>query len=119
MVLDPAIELPTLFFALRITSEGIISGDVSIAGVNQPFSHVTGTCRPVDNPDGNLMTLSFVWGAVDIFMAGFTHPVDPFIRFEGRFIATARPGNEPLNISPQLAALAGPGDTGTGTGQQT
>jgi hypothetical protein len=118
---DPsATMLQTLFFDLKINEAGDINGNVFIAGVPEPISQVTGTCRPIDNPDGTLMTLSFIWGAVDMFMFGFTHFVDPFTRFEGRFIATARPDDAPLNITEPLAALAaGPGDTGTGTGQQT
>ena len=117
---DSATPPQPLVFELQISAAGTISGEVFAPGTVASISQVTGTCQPVDNPDGTVMTLSFVGGAVDIFMVGFTHVVGPFNRFNGRFIATARPDNAPLEIPPAMAAFAaGPGDTGTGTGQQT
>lgn len=134
-----------LVFELTV-ADGVISGQVSVVGAGVPFSEVTGTCESFDDPDVTLRTLSFKAGDVDIFMVGFTHRVDAFNRFEGRFSAIPRAGTEqpdpeqpdaeqPDAEQPGLeqsdtasadepllataAFRAGPGDTGTGTGQQT
>jgi hypothetical protein len=112
--------LQTLFFRLNVGEGGALTGEVFLAGSTTRLSTVSGMCRPIDNPDATVITLSFTWNAVDIFMVGVTHFVDPINQFDGTFIATQRDGLSPLDFNPTRAELAaGPGDTGTGTGQQT
>ncbi len=110
-----------IFLRLKVTAEGVITGDMFYPpSSTTPFSSVSGTCQPLTRPDGNIMTLSFNWGVVDIFMVGFTHPEASFNRFKGRFIALRRIVNTTQNFDPEMVALIpDPGDTGTGGGSQT
>ncbi len=116
----------TLFFDLKIDDRGVVSGNVfnakddGVTPEEEPFSKVTGRRQPSDNPDGSLMSLSFTSGDFGIFMSGFTFVNEPFTRFEGRYISSALDGLAPEEVSPGSTMLAsGPGETGTGTGQQT
>jgi hypothetical protein len=114
----PPIYLQTLTFPdLKVAANGDLTGDVYIGTTK--LSSVTGTCRPLTSPDGNLLTLAFNWGAVDIFLTGFTY-VKGFTKFKGRYIATQH-GGIAVELNERLALLAAPGDgdTGTATGQQT
>jgi len=121
----PEEEAQTLFFELNIDDRGVISGSVFNAkddGVPEdaPFSQVTGRRQPSDSPDGSLMSLSFTSGALNFFLSGFTFFNDPFTHFEGRYRVTPREGLAPADVNAlESAVAAGPGDTGTGTGQQT
>lgn len=106
---------------LKLTiASGVITGTMHYpAGTPAPFSSVSGTCQPLTKPDGTIMTLEFNWGQVDIFMIGFTHR-QSFIKFKGRFYASAAANIAEREFDAELAALIpDPGDTGTGTGQQT
>ena len=114
-------KTPTVFETLRLKltiSNGVISGDMFYPATSTTrFSTVSGTCQPLAKPDGNLMTVEFNWGLVDIFMVAFTHPQASFTKFKGRFIATKHNFD---NFDKELAALIpDDGDTGTGTGQMT
>jgi len=114
----PPMHLETLVFPdLRVDMAGVITGEVFIGTTR--LSPVTGTCRPVTRPDGNLLTLEFNWGTRDIFLVGFTH-LDGIIKFKGRYIALLHTGVVP-EVERIVAALTPPdvGETGTATGQQT
>lgn len=114
----------TLFFDLNIDDRGVVTGNVfrvddGGAPGDEPLSPVAGRRQPSDNPDGSLLSLSFGSGDLDVFLSGFTFR-DAFTRFEGRYLITPRNGGTPTDTDPAASLLAGgPGDTGTGTGQQT
>lgn len=122
--LPPEESAQTLVFTLSIDDRGVISGSVvrvdNNSPVNEPFSQVWGQRQPADSPDGSLLSLSFTSGDFNVFMSGFTFE-DDFTRFVGRYRVTARNGIGPADHDPVPSAMvaAGPGDTGTGTGQQT
>src|ERR1044071_1003849 len=109
--------LETLFFDLTINAAtGAISGDVFLGNIR--LSSVTGNCAPNTTPDGNLLGLSFNWGSVDVYIAGFTH-TQTFVRFKGVYRAQNRVAI-PDSFDDRLKAFApGDGETGTATGNQT
>ena len=101
-------------------NQGTVSGDVFLPGTGSSISPVTGACQPFEDPDVTLLSLSFTAGETNIFLVGFTHKVGPFNRFDGKFTVVPRADAEPADAPPQLETFNnGPGDTGTGTGQQT
>jgi hypothetical protein len=110
--------LETLFFDLTIDpTTKVISGDVFLGNIR--LSAVMGNCAPNATPDGNLLGLSFNWGSVDVYIAGFTH-TQVFVKFKGVYRAQTRDGAIPDSFDQRLKAFApGDGETGTSTGQQT
>lgn len=129
----------TLFFELNIDDRGVVKGKVfrvDAAGGpgTEPFSEVTGRRQPGDDDKGSLMSLSFNSGNFNVFLSGFTFK-DSFTRFEGRYLVRPRQGAAPAETAAGSAAAGtnttaaededppivadGPGETGTGTGQQT
>jgi hypothetical protein len=118
----PPVHLETLIFPdLRVDNNGRITGEVFIGSTK--LADVAGSCRPIQRPDGKLLTLEFNWGPRDLFLTGFTYPApsSSVILFRGRFIALPHQGALLDTFNPILGALTIPeeGETGTGTGQQT
>jgi hypothetical protein len=113
-------RLEHIFLKLKVTDEVKISGTMHYPFHSiEPFSEVSGTCRPQTKPDGTFMTLEFNWGPSDIFMVGFTH-TDGFTRFRGKFFASEAATFAGREIEEAVVRLIPePPDTGTGTGQQT
>ena len=97
-----------------------ISGDV-LNETGGKISTFTGTCRPAELPDFNIMTFDFVWGAANIFLSGSARAkLGDVNRFTGGFRATAR--TDRLSETDAVAFNTDPpdpGDTGTGNGSQT
>lgn len=109
------------YITLKLTiTDGVISGTMHYPFASiEPFSEVSGTCRPLTKPDGTLMHLEFNWGASDIFMVGFSYK-QGFIKFKGNFFASAANAFDGSAIDEAvLRLIPEPPDTGTGTGQQT
>jgi hypothetical protein len=109
----------TLFFDLKIAG-GVISGDVFLLPDNIFLSKVSGMCQAIETPGITLMDMLFTWDAVEVYMAGIAFADDSLVKFKGRFHATTLTDNLSAQASrEQLLNLLDPGDTGTGTGQQT
>jgi hypothetical protein len=124
--------IASLTFCLIIQADRItgIVDELSVQG--QPPVQVTGRKEiiraddPPTLPDTGIYryTLEFNWDASRIFMDGFSSPEnDGRRKFLGRFIAGPRTdGFVPRSEEGARANLLGgpdPGETGTGTGQQT
>jgi hypothetical protein len=104
----------TLIFCLKIDN-GVITGSAFDGVSRERLSDVTGTSEPILDTGLSLMTLGFTWGPSDVMMAGFTFTTAADItHFQGRFRAF-----HPFNAPITLLDAPDPGDTGTGTGQQT
>jgi hypothetical protein len=123
-------EVVIVFFDEVTIDNGIIKGVVIDDG--RPLSTLRGTCTPfggAGEPDVSLMSFVFRLKGSDgkevgISLCGFAYqPPDGALPiFHGRFRAFAPDSGVPPIGSAQLKALAlgtDPGDTGTGTGQQT
>lgn len=122
--LDESISLPPILldvvdFTLKVAGNGNITGDAFIGATR--LSPVTGTCRPITRPNGNVLTLEFNWRLVDIFLLVFTYPVGAATLLRGRFIAQDAVAI-PVDFDKGLAVVLtppDPGETGTATGSQT
>lgn len=102
----------TLVFCLRIdeTSGDVIGEVFDTAGTK--LSDVTGRSVPTGQMRVNFIGLAFTWDPSDVFLAGMTFVAGSVTFISGRFITEAAAG-------PSLFVGPDPGETGTGTGQQT
>lgn len=126
-----------LSFDLTITANGMITG-VVINSLGERMSQVRGQCETIDSLPGlpPLAFMSLIFRVKrgrrvrGIHMSGIVFDPDPAhpgtlaARFQGRLRTSGLDSNVPPahadNGELQTIALAAdPGDTGTGTGQQT
>lgn len=102
----------TLVFCLRIDeTSGEVSGEV-FDTPGTKLSDVTGRRVPTGNTEVNFMSLAFTWDPSDVFFAGMTYVSGSVTLILGRFKTEDATG-------PSLFVGPDPGETGTGTGQQT
>lgn len=125
-------EVEIIFFDKVEIRDGIITGMV-IDEIGDPLSNLRGTCTPFEGagePDVSLMSFLFRLKGSDgkevgVSLCGFAYQppgAGAKPKFHGRFRAFAPDSGLPPAGDAQLKAIAlgtDPGDTGTGTGQQT
>ncbi|HEV2765552.1 MAG TPA: hypothetical protein VGV38_21390, partial [Pyrinomonadaceae bacterium] len=127
MTLKNSVGTETRFFFVGVTvTGGILKGRVlDSVGNETPLS---GTCNPFGGttvpPNLSLMSFEFTTrgsggGLVRIFTAGYGFTVQgaALNHFAGRFVAFAEPQGGVSDS--RLTLTVDPGDTGTGSGQQT
>ncbi|HEU4388328.1 MAG TPA: hypothetical protein VFV34_11060 [Blastocatellia bacterium] len=108
-------QLETLFFDLQING-GNVTGKVELDSIK--LSDVSGSCAAIPSRDISVMQLTFTWGRTGIFLVGVTFFESPLTKFKGRFLGFA--AEVPLALDLKTVHVPpDPGDTGTGTGQQT
>jgi hypothetical protein len=109
----------TLVFCLRIEGNAITGEVFDSQGVR--LSSVTGTHIPFGPMERAFMSLAFKWEPSEILVAGFSFKSGS-TKFQGRFISSAITDAPNIDEGAQADLLGSgpdPGDTGTGTGQQT